>query len=1488
MKKLSITILFVLFAACAAQGDEPQQSTTGPVPPAAVIERDTQKALEEPVPVPVGVQHTIAGVPGYLWRHGCGPTAVGMVVGYYDTHGYDDLIPGDANTQTASVNQAIASSGAAPPYLHYEDYSLPIDSPPTLQPDAWIARGYSHTDDCIADYMDTSKSTRSNYYGWSWSSDVCPAFTGYVNQQNSSHSPACTEYQWSTGALTWAVLTNEIDNNRPMVFLVDSDGDGSTDHFVTVVGYDDSTPKKYGCLDTWAPAGTIRWEQFRGMSSSYSWGIWGGWSFSLAAPPSPQYVKWEQKPDLSTAGMDIRLDRNDGIPRIMADDFQCTTTGRITDVHFWGSWKYDAKETITRIHLSIHSDDPVGPGGTDPQNTYSKPDLLLWEMDFFDNDFNETLYYELPDPDHEWWWDIQNQIVFPTGDTQVWKYDIYIDPCEAFVQEGTEAEPIVYWLDIYVETTGGPQESDPGKFGWKTSEEHWNDDAVHASNFSPPYAWQELRYPVGVGHPYEGDSVDMAFVITTDTNQPDEPGPIIKWEQKPDLTETGIDVNATEPMLLADDFNCNTTGDITKIVVWGSWLNDELPEGDPNLVRFTLSIHNDMPVGDPCNPDQWSKPRDTLWYKVFDPGMFTAEIEREQIEEGWMDPPINYIFPADTVCWKYTFTIDRNETFEQLGTPNEPIIYWLDVQAKPFAPYAKFGWKTSINHWNDDAVWGMGIEPYPGPWMELRYPPTHQLYPDSIDLAFAIYTDTNEPNEPEDYSKPLMAHTKWSQPPIETDPDSEVPSYCGWDELSYKLDQQNWIMVADDFRCLGTMPVTSIHWWGSFLDWEGNEPPLPEPNAWQIGFWSNIPDPNPYNPDTFSRPDKLLWQIKVDTNQTAEPSLISYWKFNEGAGTIAGDSANGNNGAISGATWTTGKEGTALYFHGGGQWNSGGDAVVVPHSASLDITVPFTIEAWIKATGTDKYHAIVDKFDGSATLSYGYTLYLTDGNLRLSLYGGATGNKDCSVVSVDLRDNQWHHVASTWDGIDIKLYIDGTAKPTSCWGLGLGPASTTHNLGIGKRLYGWGGYLPFEGKIDQVAIFNTNLSGDTIKRHYQKGLSGFGYDIEKIGDIYQHNLYLEPNDYFWQDQYTEDTNDNVFWLSIAAVYPDNVTVGFPWGWHTRPWHWMDDAVRFPYNGTLVPGITLDPCSIEPIKDPLYEESYDLAFELNTDPNYIKWEQLYTGIRHWLHYEDVNSTFNMLDPVNEKLVADDWQCLKRTPITAIVWWGSYLGYNYQACGDTFMQLPVKPDRFKLTFWTDVPAGADPCYTYSHPGEEIWEYTTDDVDEVLVGFDKHPHPAHGGTSPYSTEPVFRYSVRLPEENWFKQPNYNEVFWLSVQAIYEAADPPYLWGWTNHDHVFNDDAVQGYRDMGELKWIELYDQTGKSEDMSFMLFTDSNECSDCANYNLDANVNFLDYAEFAINWFWSGSAGGYNNGDLDCDGDVDLADLDIFCQQWLTYCP
>ena len=93
------------------------------------------------------------------------------------------------------------------------------------------------------------------------------------------------------------------------------------------------------------------------------------------------------------------------------------------------------------------------------------------------------------------------------------------------------------------------------------------------------------------------------------------------------------------------------------------------------------------------------------------------------------------------------------------------------------------------------------------------------------------------------------------------DPNEEPPIFIGWDEVS---DYNNSPIVADDWKCKDDRPVTDIHWWGSFVGW--NQPHVPPllPNAFHIGIWTDIPDPNPADPCVFSQPNEMVWENYCD------------------------------------------------------------------------------------------------------------------------------------------------------------------------------------------------------------------------------------------------------------------------------------------------------------------------------------------------------------------------------------------------------------------------------------------------------------------------------------------------------------------------------------------------------------------------------------------------------------------------------------------------
>jgi CSLREA domain-containing protein len=221
----------------------------------------------------------------------------------------------------------------------------------------------------------------------------------------------------------------------------------------------------------------------------------------------PENTKWVQLPDLSPHGIDVQVD---GL-RVAADDFECRETGLLTGIRLWGSWKDDLPGRLENIQLTIHRDDPAGADGADPNNRFSQPDpVALWSLDVGADQYVAKPYYTLAEPG-EYWWDPLTGELVAGADRRVWQIDIPIDPEVAFLQEGTEQEPLIYWLQVRVRTEWG-------EFGWKTRQwpDHFMDDAVWDAGSELPRIWQELRYPAG--HPYHGlekDSIDLAFALTS-------------------------------------------------------------------------------------------------------------------------------------------------------------------------------------------------------------------------------------------------------------------------------------------------------------------------------------------------------------------------------------------------------------------------------------------------------------------------------------------------------------------------------------------------------------------------------------------------------------------------------------------------------------------------------------------------------------------------------------------------------------------------------------------------------------------------------------------------------------------------------------------------------------------------------------------------------------------------------------------------------------
>lgn len=216
----------------------------------------------------------ISGVPAYLWRDGCTPTAFGMVMGYYDGKpGLGFLIPGDARTQTRDVSQSIASHGSRSHPQFYEDYALPRDAgAATARPDrSTLDPSHVHADDCLADFLKTARSSLHLRYGSSRYLFYAQAFRNYVAFRQGGNAPyvgVVTRNRWRTQSVMAALLKAQISLGRPMIFSVDSNGDGVNDHTVPVFGYRLFQGRlQFACYDTWKRS--VHWAFFRRVGSVF-------------------------------------------------------------------------------------------------------------------------------------------------------------------------------------------------------------------------------------------------------------------------------------------------------------------------------------------------------------------------------------------------------------------------------------------------------------------------------------------------------------------------------------------------------------------------------------------------------------------------------------------------------------------------------------------------------------------------------------------------------------------------------------------------------------------------------------------------------------------------------------------------------------------------------------------------------------------------------------------------------------------------------------------------------------------------------------------------------------------------------------------------------------------------------------------------------------------------------------------------------------------
>jgi glucose/arabinose dehydrogenase/PKD repeat protein len=187
--------------------------------------------------------------------------------------------------------------------------------------------------------------------------------------------------------------------------------------------------------------------------------------------------------------------------------------------------------------------------------------------------------------------------------------------------------------------------------------------------------------------------------------------------------------------------------------------------------------------------------------------------------------------------------------------------------------------------------------------------------------------------------------------------------------------------------------------------------------------------------------------------------LIAAYGFEVGTGSLLTDSSgNGRHGTVSGALWVQGKYGLGLDFNGD-------DLVTI---GNLDLTGSFTVMAWMQTRSL-----YINTCGALVMKAYDYGFEICGGILkaRVGTGGSFTASVSSAFTDADLR--VWKHVAMTYDGSAVRMYIDGAL---------VGQAVGSHASSTTALLFGrWSSNVEFwDGLVDEVRIYNRALSGSEI------------------------------------------------------------------------------------------------------------------------------------------------------------------------------------------------------------------------------------------------------------------------------------------------------------------------------------------------------------------------------------------------------------------------
>ena len=225
----------------------------------------------------------------------------------------------------------------------------------------------------------------------------------------------------------------------------------------------------------------------------------------------------------------------------------------------------------------------------------------------------------------------------------------------------------------------------------------------------------------------------------------------------------------------------------------------------------------------------------------------------------------------------------------------------------------------------------------------------------------------------------------------------------------------------------------------------------------------------------------MVGTVNVATACTAPPADMAVWYPGDNNGR---DIARGNNGVLqNGTTFAAGKVGQAFSFDGVD------DQIVAPHNAGQNGGTQITVDAWINLTASAHGQPIAQK--RSVSNVGGYTFETThspfgpDNGLQWAIMISGVYHVLQTPSNV-LTLGTFQHVAATYDGAMMRIYVDGMEKANMAASGSIDPR--TDPFVIGRNVPNVS--IDWHGLIDEVELYNRALPQPEIAAIFNAGTAG--------------------------------------------------------------------------------------------------------------------------------------------------------------------------------------------------------------------------------------------------------------------------------------------------------------------------------------------------------------------------------------------------------------